>query len=291
MSAGGEGCKSPRSPRTSRTRVAPWGPSSCGPAVPVASSTRSSRSGRCRRWRRLCPSIRGVRLGAAGVQRATRCIALLDRRGRRFRVRDDGAGFGTTAPAGHLERVDDDLRGDPVRDRPPHDPPRVGVDDGCAVNPAVFRPVLGDVAEPEPVRRVRSELSLHEILMRRSVRLPASPFATVGHAGEAVEAHQPGDALLPKADAEPESQFCQHPWGAVGLSRVGADATDRSRQLLVRDRSRRWRSARPVVVARSGDVQEPAGHRDRGPPAASSWTSRNTILGARSPWRRTPTRA
>jgi hypothetical protein len=90
-----------------------------------------------------------------------------------------GSGVGAASPAGHLERVDDDLRGDPVADRPPHDPPAERVEHGGTVDPPILRAVLRDIAEPEPVRRVRSELPLHEILVCGSVRLPSTALPTV----------------------------------------------------------------------------------------------------------------
>ena len=82
---------------------------------------------------------------------------------------NDRAGRGTAAPAGHLERVDDDLRGDPISDRAPHDAAAERVDHRSAGDPSDLRAVLRDIAEPEPVRPIGMELALHEVLMRRSV--------------------------------------------------------------------------------------------------------------------------
>ncbi len=131
---------------------------------------------------------------------------------------DHGPRFGAAAPAGHLERVDDDLRSDPVRDRPPHDPPRVRVDHGRAVEPSVFRAVLRDVAEPQPVRGVGAELPLHEVLVGRGVRLPPAPLPTVRDAHEPAQPHQPGDAFPADVNAEPEPQLGEHPRRAIGLA-------------------------------------------------------------------------
>ena len=63
----------------------------------------------------------------------------------------------------------------------PHQPTGERIDHGGAVDPAVFRAVLRDVAEPEPepVRLRRPELPSHEILMRRGVGLPAASFSPV----------------------------------------------------------------------------------------------------------------
>lgn len=53
-----------------------------------------------------------------------------------------GSRLWAAAPAGHLERVDDDVRGDPIRDQPAHDPSAERVDHGGAVDPSVSRAVL-----------------------------------------------------------------------------------------------------------------------------------------------------
>lgn len=175
---------------------------------------------------------------------------------------DDGARFGSASPAGHLDRVDDDLRGDPIRDRPANYPARVRVDHGSAVDPPVPYPVLGDVEEPEPVPCIRRKAALYEVLVRRRVRLPASAFAAMRDTDEPVESHQPGDAFAADVDAEPESQLDQHAWRPIRLSQVGVDAADRGRQRRIGDRSRGRPPGHPVVVTGGRDLQEPTGHRD-----------------------------
>ena len=150
---------------------------------------------------------------------------------------DHRAGFGASAPACHLERVDDDLCGDPIRDRPPDDPARVGVDDRGAVDPSVPRAVLGDVAEPETVRRVRAELPLHEVLVRGRVWLPSPPFAAMRDPDQPVRPHQPRDALPCDVNAETEPQLGEHPRRSIGLSRGGVNASDCGGQLCVGDRA------------------------------------------------------
>lgn len=114
------------------------------------------------RWTRLCPSIRAGLPGGACVRRASWCIA------RSSVGVDHGSGLGTAPPPGHLKRVDDDLRGDAIADRPADDTARVGVDHGGAADPSVSRAVLRDVTEP--VRRVCAELPLlREIALVREV--------------------------------------------------------------------------------------------------------------------------
>ena len=173
-----------------------------------------------------------------------------------------GSGLWPASPPGHFERVDDDLRGNPVRDRPPDDAARVGIDHRGAVDPPVVRAVLRDVAEPEPVRLGRAELSLHEVLVSRGVGLPSTAFAPMRHPGQAIEAHQPCDALLADVNAEPEPQLGEHPRGSIGAAGVAVNLPDRRRERLISDRPRRRRARRPLVVAGLRDLQEPAGHRD-----------------------------
>jgi hypothetical protein len=149
-----------------------------------------------------------------------------------------GSGLWTASPPGHLERVNDDLRGDPVGDRPTDDAATERVDNRGAVDPSISRAMLGDVAEPQPVRLGRAELALHEIRVRRRVGLPASPFALMRHPCEAVEAHESGDALLADVNAEPEPQFGEHPRGAIGATRVEVNLPDRGRERCISDRTR-----------------------------------------------------
>ena len=99
--------------------------------------------------------------------------------------------------------------------------------------------------------------------MGGGVRLPPSPLAAVSDAGEAIQAHQPCDALLADMNTEPEPQLGQHPRRPVGSARVAVNLPNGHRERLVRDRARRWWPGRPLVVARRRDLQEPAGHRDR----------------------------
>lgn len=176
-----------------------------------------------------------------------------------------GSGLWASPPTGHLKRVDDDLGGDPIGDRPADDAAAERVNDGGAVDPSVLRTVLRDVAEPEPVRRVCAELPLHEILVRRRVRLPAAPLPTVRDPDQTVQSHQPGDALAADVNAEPEAQLGEHARSAISLAGVGVDASDRRRQRRIRDRSRRRWPVHPLVVTGGRDVQEPAGHRDGDP--------------------------
>ena len=175
---------------------------------------------------------------------------------------DHGSGLGTAPPPGHLKRVDDDLRGDAIADRPADDTARVGVDHGGAVDPSVSRAVLRDVTEPEPVRRVCAELPLHEVLVGRGVGLPAASLATMRYSDQPVQPHQPCDAFPGNVDAESEPQLGEHPRRPIRLPRVGMNAPDRGRQLAVGDGPRRRWPVSPVVVAGGRDVQEPAGHRD-----------------------------
>ena len=76
---------------------------------------------------------------------------------------------------------------------------------GRAVDPPVSRSVLGDVAEPQPVRRIGTELPFHEILVRGGVRLPAASLPVMRAAHKTVQSHQPRDAFAANVNAEPEA--------------------------------------------------------------------------------------
>lgn len=83
-----------------------------------------------------------------------------------------GAGLGVAPPAGRLERVDDDLCGDPVADGLADDAAAGRVDHCHAVDPAILRAVLDVIAESEPIRCVRADLPLHKILKSGRLGLP-----------------------------------------------------------------------------------------------------------------------
>src|SRR5690606_26045122 len=102
----------------------------------------------------------------------------------------DRARLRSALPASHLEGVNDDLGSDAIRDRPSDHAPRIGVDHGRAIDPAVFDAVLRDVGEPQPVWPVGTEDPLHEVLVQGWGWLPSVPLPAMTHALQTGQAHQ-----------------------------------------------------------------------------------------------------
>ena len=102
----------------------------------------------------------------------------------------------SAAPAGHLQRVDDQLGAQMVRDRPADDAAGVDVEDGGAVDPALAGAVLGDVGEPQLVRPVGTELPLHPVLPHRLGGSRVAPAAAVNTL-QAGQAEQPPHPFVP----------------------------------------------------------------------------------------------
>jgi hypothetical protein len=71
---------------------------------------------------------------------------------------------GSAALNGHLERVDDELCAHVFGHRPADDRAAVGVLDGGEIDPALPRPQVGHVGDPQPVRHRRPEAPLDEIV-------------------------------------------------------------------------------------------------------------------------------
>jgi hypothetical protein len=74
------------------------------------------------------------------------------------------AGVGPAARDGHLERVDDELGAHVVGHAPADDPTAVGVLHGRQLQPALPGAQVGDVGQPQDVRRVAPEPALDEIV-------------------------------------------------------------------------------------------------------------------------------
>lgn len=129
---------------------------------------------------------------------------------------DDGA-IRAALPAGHLQGIDDQFGADVVGDRPAHDLATERVDDRAAVDPAVRRAMLGDVGEPDPVRRVGAELPLDQVVMGGRVRAVAL-LAAVADPVDAGAAHQPCHAFAPDAQAQAHAQFGMHPRCPIGAA-------------------------------------------------------------------------
>jgi hypothetical protein len=76
---------------------------------------------------------------------------------------------------------------------------------------------------------------------------------------------QPGHPLATDPQTHPEPELGMGSWGSVGASRHRVDVHDRVAQIGVLKIAVGQVSIVPLVVARSGDPEHPAGHRDIDP--------------------------
>jgi hypothetical protein len=150
-------------------------------------------------------------------------------------------------------------------DRPADHHSAEDVGHGGAVDLALGGGVLGDVGDPQPVRGVGDEPALHQVGVHGRRRAGPVPFAPVTDPGQARAAHQPGDPLAPARQPQAEPELGVHPRRPVRAAGGGMDRGDGAAQLLVGHGPSAGRPAEPVVVARAGDLQDSAGHRDIDP--------------------------
>ena len=94
------------------------------------------------------------------------------------------------------------------------------VDHDRDIQPSFAGPLLGDVGNPEPIRRVRPEVAFHQIGRRHRTEVAAceSPSSTAVHALDPGLAHEPGDPFAAAADVVIEPQLDVHAWCAIGAS-------------------------------------------------------------------------
>ncbi len=149
-----------------------------------------------------------------------------------------------------------------VGDRPANDDPAEDVEHGGAVDLALGGGVLGDVGDPQPIGTFGDESALHQVLMHRRRRVGTAVFAPVTDPGQPAGAHQPGHPLAPAGQPEPEPKLGVHPRSPVGATGGCVHLGDRGSELLVGDLAGAGRPAAPLVEARTGHPQHPAGHRD-----------------------------
>jgi hypothetical protein len=122
--------------------------------------------------------------------------------------------------------------------------------------------VLGDVGDPQLVRRWAGEVAIDEIHRGRGVVTRAGP-SMIRQALDPGAAHEQRDRAVPDDDAPAQRQLGVHPWGAVDAERRGVHLNDKVGQPDLAHRTQRRCPAAPVVVARVRDVEDPAGDVDR----------------------------
>ncbi len=123
------------------------------------------------------------REGAGGVLRAA------------VAVKDD-ARVGPAVREGHVQRVGDQVGAQVVGDRPADDGPRVQVDDGGQVRPALPGLDVGDVAAPARVGPLGGEVPAEQVRGNRPVAGHGRALERPGMASlQASGLHQPPDPL------------------------------------------------------------------------------------------------
>jgi hypothetical protein len=165
-------------------------------------------------------------------------------------VVDRLTGFWALPPAGHIERVDDELGPEMIGDGVPDDLAVPGIDHHRKVQE---RLVALDVRHPELVGCIWGELAGHQIIIRDRSRIPAgepSP-SPAGHALEALGTHEPLDSLTTDMNTLAEAQLGMDPRRAVGAPGLAMDLLDRSaqRQVVTMPATRGHLGGSPVVVA------------------------------------------
>jgi hypothetical protein len=118
------------------------------------------------------------------------------------------------SPAGHVQRVDDQLGAQVIGDRPAHDAAGPGVDDTTQIDLALGGRVLGDVAAPEPIRTVHAEVAIDQVRIRRGRRVAAGtspPAARPMQPDDAMQAHEALHLFVIDPPAEAEAQLMDHP--------------------------------------------------------------------------------
>jgi hypothetical protein len=95
---------------------------------------------------------------------------------------------------------------------------------------------------------------------RRRRSVPA--LAGRADTGQTEHAHQAGDALAADSHPAPEPQLEADARGAVGVAGRLVDVSDLVGQIRILEITLGGAAAAPLVVARPGDTEHPAGHRD-----------------------------
>ena len=104
---------------------------------------------------------------------------------------------------GHGQGIDHDIRRHARFQRPTHNLTVEQVEHDGQVQPAFFRPKVGDVRAPERIRRRRREVSGEQVLRHRQavLRVCRDLVAPLVAGMDAVVAHQPFDAFLAGREA------------------------------------------------------------------------------------------
>ena len=145
--------------------------------------------------------------------------------------------FGPALLHGHLQCLDYQLGAQVRRHRPAHDPPAEHVENDGQVEEADERRDVGDVGDPQAIRRVRLEVALDPIRRRPGLYISARRArpAAPAHAGDARRTHHPCDPLAADRDAS-FGQFGVNPRRTVRSPTIGVNRSHAGRQVRISPR-------------------------------------------------------
>ena len=124
--------------------------------------------------------------------------------------------------------------------------------------------MLGDVGEPNPIRPISGELSLHKIIMCCGAgAVPA--LMPMAHAVNIGCPHQGCHAFTANAKPQAHAQLRVNPGSPIRATGILVDLHDQPGQLLILNCPSRGLALDRLVIRRRGHLQDPAGHRHREP--------------------------
>ena len=163
----------------------------------------------------------------------------------------------------HVQGIKHQLPGERAGHRPADDAAAKGVEHDGEVDKARPGRDVGNVGDPQPVRRLRGEVALDQVGRLTTIALDrGGDELASAHTGKTGLRHQPGDTLAANMDPLGR-QFGMNPRCAIGAARARMRGADLGHQRRVRPCPPRRLAFRPRVIAAGGDTQQPAHGGDR----------------------------
>ena len=163
----------------------------------------------------------------------------------------------------HVQSVKHQLRGERGTHRPANDAATVRIEHDSEIEKARPCRNIGDIGDPQPIRRFRREIALDQVWCLTAVALESGDDELAAtHTGKTGLRHQPRDAFAANLNAVGR-KLGMDAWRTVGTVRGSVRHTDLRDQCSVCLCPPRWPPLRPRVVAARGDTQQPAHGDDR----------------------------
>src|SRR5262245_4776801 len=162
-----------------------------------------------------------------------------------------------TLADGHAQRVDDDLRMQRRGHRPADDPSREEVHRRREVEPALVGRDVGDVRDPDLVRRTGAEVLVEAVRRDRVAVLAVRRLdseSPLRLRAQPCFPHQPRDAVVATRLASLQQRLMD-PRNAVDAAALVEDAADQSRQPTIVAGSVAFVATEPRVEAAPGDLE------------------------------------